>query len=117
MYPPIGECITVLVVNAVENIMPLKEAVTTVFKSKKKKCTESILKKKMKITKFDPILNKSVTLEVPITEEQYKKIQNRVDPIQHIAPSLSVDLREFLISGISPEGWALYELYNPERHD
>lgn len=71
----------------------------------------------MKITKFDPILSKNITLEVPITEEQYQRIKNRTDPIQRIAPALSADLREFLISGISPEGWALYELFNPERDD
>ena len=117
MYRPTGGCTTILAVSAVKNIMPLKEAATTVFKNKKKKYIESTSSKKMKITKFDPILNKNVTLEIPITEEQYKKIQNRVEPIQHIAPSLSIDLREFLISGTSPEGWALYELYDPERHN
>lgn len=71
----------------------------------------------MKITKYDPMLSKNVTLEIPITEKQYFEIKNRIKPIQDIAPNLSVELREFLISGISPEGWALYELFNPERDD
>lgn len=71
----------------------------------------------MKITKFDPILSKNITLEIPITEEQYQKIRNRANPIQDIAPALPAHFREFLISGISPEGWALYELFNPERDD
>lgn len=71
----------------------------------------------MKITKYDPMLSKNVTLEIPITEKQYLQIKNRTKPIQDIAPNLSIELREFLISGISPEGWALYELFNPERDD
>lgn len=69
-------------------------------------------KKKMKITKFDPMLNKMVTLDIPITHQQYFAIDTRTDPIQDIVPELSESHREFLISGISPEGWALYELFN-----
>ena len=68
----------------------------------------------MKITKFDPILSKVVTLDVPITHQQYAAISSRTHPIQDIVPELSESYREFLISGISPEGWALYELFNIE---
>ena len=68
----------------------------------------------MKITKFDPILSKMVTLDIPITHQQYLAITNRTEPIQDIVPDLSEDYREFLISGVSPEGWALYELFNIE---
>lgn len=70
----------------------------------------------MKITKFDPILNKVITLDVPITHQQYATINRRTNPIQDIVPELSESYREFLISGISPEGWALYELFNIEEN-
>ena len=71
-------------------------------------------KNKMKITKFDPILTKMVTLDVPITYQEYAAINERTNPIQDVVPQLSESYREFLISGISPEGWALYELFNIE---
>ena len=70
----------------------------------------------MKITKFDPILNKVITLDVPITHQQYATINRRTNPIQDIVPELSESYREFLISGISPEGCALYELFNIEEN-
>jgi len=63
----------------------------------------------MKITKFDPFLGKNVTIEVPITSQQYAEVIARVVPIQQICPDLSSEYREFLISGISPQGWHLYE--------
>jgi|11_taG_2_1085331.scaffolds.fasta_scaffold00138_23 hypothetical protein len=69
-------------------------------------------KKKMNITKFDPILGKDVTIYVPITQEEYAAILSRTHPIQNIVPNLPSAYREFLISGISPQGWELYESTN-----
>lgn len=82
----------------------------------------------MKITKHDPMLGKNVTIEVPITEKEYKEVLNRHNTgkyIQDIVPHLDVSFREYLISGISPEGWTEYirahnemdELLNPKRDD
>jgi hypothetical protein len=62
----------------------------------------------MKITKTDPYLDEEVTLDIPITQTQYEKVINRTESnifIQDIVPHLSVEHREFLISGISPKGW------------
>jgi hypothetical protein len=69
----------------------------------------------MKITKFDPMLSRNITLDIPITEEQYASISNRTKTIQELFPSLSSEHREFLISGISPQGWDLYETFTFEN--
>lgn len=63
----------------------------------------------IQVTKFDPILRKKVTLNIPITWQEYAVVSARIVPIQEIVPNLPADLREFLISGISPEGWQQYE--------
>jgi hypothetical protein len=82
----------------------------------------------MKITKTNPMTGKNVTLEVPITPEEYQEIQNRFITgkyIQDIVPDLKDSYREFLISGIDPDSWEEYvaahsgldDLYCPEGDD
>jgi|11_taG_2_1085331.scaffolds.fasta_scaffold58139_2 hypothetical protein len=80
----------------------------------------------MKITKIDPVLGEKVTLDVPITEEQYQEILNRYITkkyIQDIVPNLAPEYREFIISGISPQSWDKYldaceefEIFSKERN-
>lgn len=65
----------------------------------------------MMITKFDPMLGKQVTLEIDITKQQYSRVLDRfntLECIQDIIPNASDADREFLISGISPEGWKYF---------
>jgi hypothetical protein len=62
----------------------------------------------MLITKTSQITNLEHTMDIPITQEQYEEIENRFQTkkhIQHIVPDLRPELREFLISGITPLEW------------
>lgn len=56
----------------------------------------------MKITKYDPLKRKEVTMELPITEEQYNRWQAG-EFIQIAMPNLTPIQREFLITGISDD--------------
>ena len=46
-------------------------------------------------------------LELDVTQEQIERWQNG-ELIQNVMPHLSVDEREFLISGMLPEEWDAY---------
>lgn len=59
----------------------------------------------MLITKISPITRKENTLDIPITDAQFNEVLARQRPIQLIVPDLKPELREFLISGITPEEW------------
>tara|TARA_R110002020_G_scaffold366060_1_gene578164 strand:- start:1351 stop:1599 length:249 start_codon:yes stop_codon:yes gene_type:complete len=62
----------------------------------------------MLISKKSPYSGKYNELDIPITIEQYEKILNRHNSgeyIQDIVPELDKELREFLISGNTPEDW------------
>ena len=56
----------------------------------------------MKVTRFDPLKRKKVTMDLPITEEQIERWQSG-EFIQKVMPELTPMQREFLISGISDE--------------
>ncbi len=43
--------------------------------------------------------------EIPITKEDLVRVEENDECIQIIAPYLSSDDREFLITGITPEEW------------
>ena len=58
----------------------------------------------MKITKRCIFTRTTNTLDLPITEEQYRRWKNG-ELIQNVMPHLSPDEREFLISGILPGTW------------
>jgi len=58
----------------------------------------------MLITKQSPISGKMNSMELPITEAQLKAHQNG-ELVQNVFPTLSVEEREFLVSGISPKEW------------
>jgi|TARA_R100001460_G_scaffold64614_1_gene104881 hypothetical protein len=57
------------------------------------------------------ILRKSVltgnvnTMDINVTDEQFTKYLGSNECIQNVLPDLSVDEREFLISGITPDEW------------
>jgi hypothetical protein len=58
----------------------------------------------MQITRHNPLTGKTHTLEVPCTEAQLAAWQSG-QLIQHAMPNVPAELREFLISGITPEEW------------
>jgi hypothetical protein len=59
----------------------------------------------MLITKTSQLTGKEHSLDIPITDDQLKQVISRQRPIQMIVPELAPDLREFLISGITPQEW------------
>lgn len=63
----------------------------------------------MKITRINPLTGKERTKDIPISEDQYNKYVNG-QLIQDIAPELSDDHREFIISGMT--GDEFDELFN-----
>tara|TARA_R110000823_G_scaffold113134_2_gene235035 strand:+ start:839 stop:1051 length:213 start_codon:yes stop_codon:yes gene_type:complete len=63
----------------------------------------------MNITKISEISGKTSTMDINITKEQLFRVENRFNKnelIQNIVPNLSMDEREFLITGITSEEWA-----------
>jgi hypothetical protein len=48
---------------------------------------------------------KEHTREIPIKPEDLDRWQKSQRPIQEVAPYLSADDREFLISSLTPEEW------------
>lgn len=58
----------------------------------------------MQITKKSTISGKIHSMNLDITQDQFDEWQNG-ELIQNVMPNLSIDEREFLISGITPEEW------------
>lgn len=58
----------------------------------------------MLITKRSPLTGKTNTLEVPCTPEQIEAWDNGT-LIQEAMPNVPAPLREFLMSGITPDEW------------
>lgn len=58
----------------------------------------------MQVTKRSRISGKTHTLEIDITSEQWDRWKAG-EMIQDVCPHLSVDDREFLISGATKEEW------------
>jgi hypothetical protein len=68
----------------------------------------------MLITRTSQITKSNSSMELDITYEQLDRINNRFQTkelIQNIVPNLSMEEREFLITGITPKEWN--ELFNP----
>lgn len=55
----------------------------------------------MKIFKCSPLTGNTNHREIPIRPADYRRWMNGT-PIQHAAPYLSIDDREYLISGLMP---------------
>ena len=58
----------------------------------------------MLVTKQSAISGKMNSMELPITEAQLMAHRNG-ELVQNVFPNLSVEEREFLVSGISPKEW------------
>ena len=58
----------------------------------------------MQVTMRSSLTAKQHTLEIDITEEQWKRWKGG-ELLQNVCPHLSVDDREFLISGSTVEEW------------
>jgi hypothetical protein len=61
----------------------------------------------MQVTKRSAITGDLHTLDIAITEEQWKRWKGG-ELLQNVCPHLSADDREFLISGATKEEWAAY---------
>lgn len=61
----------------------------------------------MQVTKRSSITGKEHTLEIDITQEQWNRWKAG-ELIQDVCPHLSVDDREYLISGATKEEWASF---------
>lgn len=58
----------------------------------------------MKITRISPYTGKENTREIPVTQEQLG-LWRSGELIQDVMPELSVDDREFIMTGYTPEDW------------
>ena len=62
----------------------------------------------MKITKISQFSGKEHTMDLDVDQYQMIRIENRFhskELIQNIVPHLSMDEREFLMTGITSEEW------------
>jgi hypothetical protein len=62
----------------------------------------------MKITKVSQLSGIEHTLELNITSEELMRVENRhytTELIQNIVPQLTMDEREFLMTGITESEW------------
>ena len=62
----------------------------------------------MLVTKTSQLAKTESTLDLDITQDQLNRVNLRYttgEHIQNIVPNLSVEEREFLISGITPTEW------------
>ena len=74
----------------------------------------------MLITRKSMFTNKFNTLEVPVTAEELAwYYQNKQDVmIQEAFPNLSAPLREFILTGVTPDEWkAVFGLPDPTEED
>lgn len=60
----------------------------------------------MLITKRSPVTGKNNTIDLLITDEQFRRWKMGEDHIQNIMPHLTSSEREFLISGCTELDWA-----------
>ncbi len=62
----------------------------------------------MKLSKVSPFSGKTQTMDIPLTEEEFKwcaTMWRRGTLIQDAFPMLDADTREFIKTGITPEEW------------
>ena len=62
----------------------------------------------MKITKISMFTGVVNTMDLPVTQDQLDRWEAGEGYIQDVFPHLSIDQREFLISGTTPEEWDAY---------
>lgn len=62
----------------------------------------------MEITKISQLSGKENTMNIEVTQYEMIRIENRYhskELIQNIVPNLTMEEREFLMTGITPEEW------------
>ena len=59
----------------------------------------------VKVSKTSPFTGNTHTLEIPCTSEQLERWLAGEGVIQEIMPDVPAELREFLMTGITPEEW------------
>ena len=63
----------------------------------------------MEITKISQLSGKENTMNIEVTQYEMIRIENRYhskELIQNIVPNLTMEEREFLMTGITPEEWS-----------
>ena len=59
----------------------------------------------MKVTRTDPLTNKTNTMDLPVTEAQFKQWRVGGRNIQDVMRHLTDDQREFIMTGLMPDSW------------
>jgi hypothetical protein len=62
----------------------------------------------MKVTAISQLSGKETTMDMNITEDELYRVENRFNTkelIQNIVPNLTMEEREFLMTGITSEEW------------
>lgn len=59
----------------------------------------------MKVTKVSLMSGATNTMELDITEEQFRNYENGNGLIQDVFPNLTSSEREFLMTGVTDEEW------------
>ena len=59
----------------------------------------------MRVTKTSPFTGNTHTLDIPCTVDQLERWKAGEGMIQEIMPDVPAELREFLMTGITPEEW------------
>lgn len=62
----------------------------------------------MEITKISQLTGNQHTMDINVTQYEMIRIENRYhskELIQNIVPNLTMEEREFLMTGITPEEW------------
>lgn len=62
----------------------------------------------MKVTAISQLSGKEATMDINITEDELYRVENRYhtnELIQNIVPNLTMEEREFLMTGITSEEW------------
>jgi hypothetical protein len=71
----------------------------------------------MKLQKLSELTGVSHTMDIPLTEEEYKQGLQKWKSgmlIQNAFPTLNADQREFIMTGITPEEWgSLFKTKRP----
>jgi hypothetical protein len=62
----------------------------------------------MLIEKVSILTGRKNVMDIEVTKNQYSQWEKSKIPIQKVFPELSIEEREFLISGITPEEWINY---------
>lgn len=69
----------------------------------------------MLVTRKSPLTGKTSTMDLPITEKQLHRWKVGREPIQRVMPHLTAEQREFVMTGYTPEDWAV--MFPPEEED